>query len=115
MPAIAHPKRHDRYNRRQRKKYYLGEFKELIFGISAQAARPLGTDEEDALIDAFIVECIEPNGMCFGGGFQHGSVFRQGRGSLDASHRAIVETWLKARPELVNVEVGELEDGWYGA
>ncbi|KND59770.1 putative protein YggL [Candidatus Burkholderia verschuerenii] len=115
MPALARPRQLKHYNRRQRKKYHLGEFRQLIFSIHAEAAQPLTIDQEDALIDAFIIECIEPSGMSFGGGFAHGSIFGHDQRSLDETHRTIVAKWLNVRTEFARVHVGKLTDGWYAS
>ena len=105
------------HNRRQRKKLRLGEFLELGFEIFAELAAPLTDAERDALIDAFIEQAIEGNGLSFGGGL--GNDFggfvtsERDRASATEEDREVVGAWLSKQCVLVNVKVGELCDAWY--
>jgi uncharacterized protein YggL (DUF469 family) len=107
-----------RHNRRQRKKLRLREFQELGFAVSAALRDPLDGAQRDALIDTFLKECIEANGMLFGGGINRtldGYVVAHGvRASTTEAQRAIVRAWLDARAELESVAVEPLTDAWRG-
>ncbi|MTW09294.1 DUF469 family protein [Pseudoduganella eburnea] len=107
-----------RYNKRQLKKKYLGEFKELCFLFDAKLTNPLGTDWE-TFVDRFLAEVIEANGLAFGGGGDgkefSGFVGAYKRyGKVEDSHRTLVREWLEKQSQLTDVNVGELRDAWHG-
>jgi hypothetical protein len=106
-----------RHNRRQRKKLHLGEFQELGFEVSAELTQELDIDQRGDLLDAFLTECIEANGMLFGGGVNRtlgGFVESIAvRGSATDEQRECVRSWLQGRSELRNVTVGPLVDAWH--
>jgi hypothetical protein len=72
----------------------LGEFQELGFSVSAELRTPLDDAQRDALVDAFLDECIEANGMLFIGGINDaldGYVTAvRDRSSATDQHREIV-------------------------
>lgn len=107
-----------RRNHRQRKKLRIGEYQELGFEVSAQFKHPLESDRRDALLDVFLAECIEANGMLFGGGMNDSLggfiVDNSARGSATDDQREQVCQWLKGREEFAGVEVAPLTDAWYG-
>jgi uncharacterized protein len=96
----------------------LGEFKELGFELSAELTRELEDDDRDRLLDTFLAECIEANGMLFGGGVnRHLSGFIESmslRGSATEQQRERVREWLQGRPEFHRITVGPLVDAWHG-
>lgn len=106
------------HNRRQRKKLRIGEFQEFGFDVSARFASSLGDKQIDRVLDAFIDECIEANGLAFGG-WAHtrltGYITRDApsRSAVQAD-REVVLRWLNGRSELEDVSVGELTDAWCG-
>ena len=106
-----------RHNQRQRKKLHLGEFAELGFEVSADLTRELDERQRDVLIDAFLEECIEANGMLFGGGINKDLggfiVPDAARGSATEEQRECVREWLLGRPEFSAVTVGPLVDAWH--
>lgn len=78
-------------NRRQRKKLRVGEFRELGFSVSAELQAPLSDQQRNALVDAFLEQCIEANGMLFGGGINEALdgyiVAEKNRSSVTDRHR----------------------------
>ncbi|WP_250492107.1 50S ribosome-binding protein YggL [Caballeronia sp. GAWG1-1] len=107
------------YNRRQRKKLHLGEFQELVFRARAQLVQALDAEQIDILIDTFLEECVEANGMLVCGGInEDGLAFcvqsERLRGSATDSQREIMRQWLEGRPEFIDIEISALMDGWYG-
>jgi len=108
----------NRYNRRQRKKFRVGEFQEFGFCVSAQLVDGLDHDAKVAACDAFISECIEGNRLTYGGAVDDcldGVVAPEGnRSSATEEHRQLVQSWLESRAEFVSVRVGQLVDAWYG-
>lgn len=100
-------------SRRLRKKLRVGEFQELGFEVSFAFAKPHSPDEEDRFWDEFTLEAIEANGLMFGGNAQGGFVAACGRASATERHRAEVQAWLDARPEIVDAIVGHLIDAWH--
>jgi len=101
-----------RHNLRQRKKLHIGEFKELGFNIELCLRDGLGDAGENALIEAFFDEVIDPRGLIYGGGLGYGFVCRDRRGDATEEDRAAVRDWLSNRPEVVSVTVSELVDAW---
>lgn len=105
------------YNRRQRKKLRIGEFRELGFSVSSELRAPLDDQQRDALVDLFLAECIEANGMLFGGGINEtldGYVTADGnRSSATDRHREIVGSWIASRPEFSSADIAPLSDAWY--
>lgn len=100
-------------SRRLRKKLRIGEFQELGFTWEASFKLPLSPDQAEALVDALIVEAIEPGELAFGGWVSGGVVTRPGRGSVSESQRLAVLSWLRARSEIAQVRASELFDIWY--
>ena len=107
-----------RHNRRQRKKLHIGEFRELGFEVSADLTRQLDDEQRDALLDVFLTEGIEANGMLFGGGINQDLdgyvVASSARGSATEEQRECVRAWLAGRSEFSAVKVGPLVDAWHG-
>ena len=104
-------------NRRQRKKYHLGEFRE--WGVSLGWTFRNKEDEVavDAFIDAFL-NIVEERELGFGGGFRpdggDGFTCRMNRGSVTEEDRAALLTWLKRHPAVASAQAGELRDAWHG-
>ena len=92
-------------NARQRKKMHLAEFQELGFLVKFQFADNTGIDQIDAVVDRFINE---------GSGYLHweGLVCLEKLGKCDASHQALVKTWLENNG-LTQIEISELFDIWW--
>jgi hypothetical protein len=103
--------------KRLRKKLHKGEFQELGFEVRFRTTDSISDNDFDSLVDAFIDQAIEGNGlMCGGGGKKpEWSVFvtLDRRGSAMEGHRQAVQKWLTARSEVKEVEVGPLVDAWY--
>jgi uncharacterized protein YggL (DUF469 family) len=95
---------------RLRKKLHLGEFKEMGFCFEAKLKN--GTNE-DALMDAFLLEAIAPAGLSFGGWITGGAIEKLGRGSVTEENRQQTLAWLKARPEIESLSASGLMDMWY--
>jgi uncharacterized protein YggL (DUF469 family) len=96
--------------RRLRKKIRKGEFRELGFEIAFRVSK-----RRDELLDRFILEAIEGNGLLFGGseigGFATSAV---DRGSATDDQRDRVRAWLEAQPEITGISIGDLRDAWHG-
>ncbi|MSS71843.1 MAG: DUF469 family protein [Candidatus Latescibacteria bacterium] len=103
--------------KRLRKKLHLGEFQELGFEVSFRVADDLSSDAFDRLVDIFIDQAIEGNGLVCGGGGRppNWSVFVtiDGRGGVTEDHRRAVQQWLASQPEVREVQAGPLIDAWY--
>ncbi|MBD8567321.1 DUF469 family protein [Oxalobacteraceae sp. CFBP 8763] len=109
-----------RLNQRQRKKLRVGEFTEYVFDVELTFSEPIDDDAHSALIDD-LFGFIEERGM-IGGGFggrfplteTSGVITAMERGSPSEDDREAVAQWLRARPEVANVSVHALVDGWHG-
>ena len=81
----------------------VGEFQELGFKVAFQTRDGLSPDEREELLDAFIHDAIEANGLSFGGGGNEmawdGFVCRAApRTSATQEDREAVERWLSSSP-----------------
>ena len=104
--------------RRLRKKKRVGEFQEFGFEVSFDLSVGLGQSERNTLINRFITEAIEANGLQFGGGgdqhWQGFATVNRTRGSATEQHRQAVYRWLKKEGNVGNIHVGTMRDAWYG-
>jgi hypothetical protein len=104
-------------NKRLRKKKRVGEFRELGFRVRFETPG-LSPEQVDALIDRWLDEAIESNGLACGGSCGpvqwDGFVQMDHRGSATNEHREAVTSWLKSQSTIKNVEVSPLIDAWYG-
>jgi len=103
-----------RLNRRQRKKFHAGEFREL--GVEMKASFQPDADHE-TVFDAFI-RTIEARKLYFcgtvAGGELDGVVFAS-RGSPSAEDQQAVLAWLRNRREVIEAGMGQPVDLWYAA
>lgn len=99
---------------RMLKKLHLGPFQQLGFGMRCTLKPGLDEAALDALLWDFVGDCIEANGLVFGGGIESGWIDRDGRDSATDTEREIVRSWLAARPEVASCDIGPLRDSWYG-
>lgn len=102
-------------SRRLRKKLHIEEFKELGFTVSWSFEE--GTTEEtlDNIVDQFILEAIQPNGLAYeGSGYLNwkGIICTQKLGNCTEEHRDIVTKWLNERG-LKSVKTSPLIDIWW--
>ncbi|MDB5983072.1 MAG: hypothetical protein JWQ69_4087 [Pseudomonas sp.] len=100
-------------SRRLRKKLCVDEFQELGVELNLEFKQDLDDQAIDAFLDAFLTEAMEANGLNYVGGDDYGLVCLSKRGSVNEEQRGLVEGWLKARSELIKVEVSPLIDVWY--
>ena len=109
-----------RLNQRQRKKMRVGEFTEYVFDVELTFREPI----EGKQYGSFIVGLFgffEQRGL-LGGGFgghrpltaTSGVITTMERGSPTEEDREAVAQWLRARPEVADVRVLEMTDGWHG-
>jgi uncharacterized protein YggL (DUF469 family) len=109
-----------RLNQRQRKKLRVGEFTEYVFDVELTFRESIDEHVHSALIDD-LSGFIEERGM-LGGGFggrfpltaTSGVITTLERGSPGEDDREAVAQWLRARPEVADVRVHALVDGWHG-
>jgi uncharacterized protein len=102
-----------RRSRRLRKKLRIAEFKEEGFEIDFKFTTGLTQDQQVDFLFTFIDEVVEPRGLLFGGG-ENGYITRAGRNSATEADREAVRAWLEACVAIHSVEIGSLEDAWYG-
>lgn len=100
-------------SRRLRKKLCVDEFQELGFELNLELKNDLSEEAIDAFLDAFLAEAMDANELDYVGGDDFGLVCSAKRGSVTEEQRSNVEAWLKARSELIKVEVSPLLDAWY--
>jgi uncharacterized protein YggL (DUF469 family) len=100
-------------SRRLRKKLCVDEFQELGFELNLEFKEDLDDAAIDAFLDAFLTDAMDANGLDYVGGEDYGLVCSVKRGSVTEEQRATVESWLKARDEVIKAEVSPLMDAWY--
>lgn len=104
-------------NKRLRKKKRVGEFRELGFRVRFETPG-LSAEQIDTLIDRWLAEAIEPQGLFCGGSCGpvewEGFVQLDQRGSVTEEQREAVTKWLKSESSIKKVEVFPLVDAWYG-
>jgi len=104
--------------RRLRKKKHVGEFQEFGFHVGFEFEADLTDDQRNALLERFLREAIEANGLQFGGGgignAWTGFTALNGRGSATEHHRQAVEAWMRKQDPIRSSYVGPLIDAWYG-
>lgn len=101
--------------KRLRKKKRIGEFTEYGFEISFRLKSDISVTAWESLIDRFLEEAIEGNGLLFGGGGDFGNwsgfaVAAESRLSANDLQREAVRRWLEATPEVADVNVSPLHD-----
>ncbi len=103
--------------KRLRKKYRVGEFRELSFSFSFEYKGDVNSDACEAFLNELVVDCIESNGMnCDGFMTEDGCrlvIVAQDPTKTSEEHRAAVKAWLDARTDVEVSQFSELEDLWY--
>lgn len=102
-------------SRRLRKKLHIDEFQELGFSVSFRFPEGTSVEDIDQLMDKFVDEVIEPQGLAFeGSGYLHweGLICLQKLGHCTEEHRQLVSRWLEEQ-KLTEVKVSDLFDIWW--
>lgn len=73
----------------------------------------MSSEQQLDLLMRFITEVVEARGLAFGGG-ENGFVTREGHGSTTDADREAIGSWLNSCESIHLVEVGTLQDAWYG-
>ena len=105
--------------KRLRKKKRIGEFQEFGFKVGFRFSSTLTKNTRNDLLDRFIKEAIEDNGLQFGGGggeteWDGFVALDKTRGSASENHREAVEQWFIQEPEILEYYISTLIDAWYG-
>ncbi|APS28997.1 MULTISPECIES: YggL family protein [Pectobacterium] len=102
-------------SRRLRKKLHIDEFQELGFSVSFRFPEGTSVEDIDKLMDKFVDDVIEPQGLAFeGSGYLlwEGLVCLQKIGHCTEEHRQLVSRWLEEQ-KLTDVKVSNLFDIWW--
>ncbi|MCA6953397.1 YggL family protein [Pectobacterium polaris] len=102
-------------SRRLRKKLHIDEFQELGFSVSFRFPEGTSVEDIDQLMDKFVDDVIEPEGLAFeGSGYLlwEGLVCLQKIGHCTEEHRQLVSRWLEEQ-KLTDVKVSNLFDIWW--
>ena len=100
-------------SRRLRKKMHIGEFQELGFEYEVQFKETLTPQAQEALMDRFLTELIEPRNLGLGGWLTEGFVTAYLGGSATEADRQAVQDWLSTNINGATVTMSELKDAWY--
>ncbi|MBQ4769385.1 DUF469 family protein [Pectobacterium versatile] len=102
-------------SRRLRKKLHIDEFQELGFSVSFRFPEGTSVEDIDKLMDKFVDDVIEPQGLAFEGSgylFWEGLICLQKIGHCTEEHRQLVSRWLEEQ-KLTDVKVSNLFDIWW--
>ncbi|MBN3216382.1 YggL family protein [Pectobacterium polaris] len=102
-------------SRRLRKKLHIDEFQELGFSVSFRFPEGTSVEDIDQLMDKFVDDVIEPEGLAFEGSgylFWEGLICLQKIGHCTEEHRQLVSRWLEEQ-KLTDVKVSNLFDIWW--
>ena len=103
--------------KRLRKKYRVGEFKELCFEFTFGYKGDVAAPECEQFLHALIEECIEANGLdCEGNITDDGCSIIAKAGDptqTNETQRQAVKSWLEARSDVEIKNFAELQDAWY--
>lgn len=115
-------------NNRQHKKLHSGVHQKMGFEVEFDVAKSFDDPEVVALMDNFLFDGIECNGLVCGGGWggngprahfvveklrpQKKYPWKFVSGSATEDDRHNVEVWLKSQPLIVSYQVGPLFDLW---
>ncbi|MBR4107539.1 MAG: DUF469 family protein [Akkermansia sp.] len=104
--------------KRLRKKYRVGEFRELCFGFTFDYKGDIESTECEQFLHAFVEDCIEANGLdCEGNMTDDGcNITAKAVDPTQTSEaqRLAVKSWLEARSDVEVKSFTELQDAWYG-
>jgi uncharacterized protein YggL (DUF469 family) len=105
--------------KRLRKKKRIGEFKEFGFKAGFRFSNHITKKARNNLLNRFIEEAIEKNGLQFGGGgggseWDGFVAINKSRGSTLETHRQAVENWFIHEAEIQEYYVTTMIDAWYG-
>ena len=104
--------------KRLRKKYRVGEFRELCFEFTFDYKGEVESTDCEKFLHAFVEECIEANDLnCEGNLTQDGcNMVARATDPTKTSEeqRVAVKTWLEGREDVELKSFGELLDAWYG-
>ncbi|MBW1787097.1 MAG: DUF469 family protein [Deltaproteobacteria bacterium] len=106
-------------NKRLRKKKRLGEFREFGFKAGFRFSDQLTTEARNHLLEKFIKEAIEKNGLQYGGGgggneWNGFVALNKLRGSTRQRHRKAVERWFIHEAAVKEYYLTDMIDAWYG-
>lgn len=103
--------------KRLRKKYRVGEFRELCFEFTIDYKGDVQSPECIQFLNAFVEDCIEANGLnCEGCLTNEGcNITARAEDPTQTSEeqRQAVRAWLEGRSDVELVSFGELVDAWY--
>ncbi len=103
--------------KRLRKKYRVGEFRELCFEFAFDYKGDVESPECEKFLHAFVSECIEANGLnCEGNLTDNGcniTARAEDATQTNETQRQAVKTWLENRDDVEIKFFGDLVDAWY--
>lgn len=96
--------------KRLRKKLRLKEFQELGFHTSFDLPEEVSDDD---FFDQ-LIPFVESQGLFIGGGLTNFYAEAGSRKSVTPEQRQALVDWLNKHPNISNINVGPLNDAWYG-
>lgn len=103
--------------KRLRKKYRVGEFRELCFDFTFDYKGDIDSPDCESFLHAFVNECIEANGLnCEGVMTDNGcNITARAEDATQTAEkqRQAVKSWLESRQDVEIKSFGELADAWY--
>lgn len=103
--------------KRLRKKYRVGEFRELCFEFTFDYKGNIESTECEQFLHSFVNDCIEANGLnCEGNMTDEGcniTARAEDATQTNEAQRQAVKAWLEAREDVEVKSFSELVDAWY--
>lgn len=104
---------------RQRKKFHLGEFVSLNFGVAGNLLPQHHISEHFDQFTNELIDWVEQNSMrLWGGGHEEDFSFifqheKQPPLNITVEQKAMLIDWLLARPDVEHLRAGQIIDGFY--
>lgn len=103
--------------KRLRKKYRVGEFRELCFEFTFDYKGDVDSPACEQFLHAFVEECIEANGLNCEGNLTDGgcNIIARAEDPTQTNQTQLdaVKAWLEAREDVEVKSFSELVDSWY--
>ena len=118
VPTNANTKKSPQRSKRLRKKLFQDEFATFGFELECEFKNDLPEETISQFVDNFFIDALSTENLVFGGGLSSkrlsGFVSSSKRyGSTTETDKAKLLAWLKAQPQVANVELGEIIDANY--
>ena len=113
ISVLSNRYKNKRRSKRLQKKLHLGKFQELGFNLKIHFKPEVTEEQKDTFFDKFIEECIEANNLILGGSYEESFICKE-KGSCVLDDRCNVSLYLSKYTDILEAEVSNFIDAWYG-